>query len=107
MRSHENPMYVGWTFVHLGLGLLRNDAWIVAALPLASAAVHRGVRREEALLETAFPAEFSRYRESVPPLRAYSAPHLLPAQNFELNGHFVPVADARRSPDRFLHGQHV
>jgi protein-S-isoprenylcysteine O-methyltransferase Ste14 len=62
----RNPMYVGWTFVHLGLGLLRNDAWIVAALPLASAAVHRGVRREEALLETAFPAEFSRYRESVP-----------------------------------------
>ncbi len=62
----RNPMYVGWTLVHLGVGLLRNDAWIVAALPLASAAVHRGVLREEALLETAFPAEFSRYRESVP-----------------------------------------
>jgi protein-S-isoprenylcysteine O-methyltransferase Ste14 len=62
----RNPMYVGWTLVHLGVGLLRNDAWIVAALPLASAAVHRGVRREEALLETAFKAGFSRYRESVP-----------------------------------------
>jgi protein-S-isoprenylcysteine O-methyltransferase Ste14 len=62
----RNPMYVGWALVHLGVGLLRNDAWIVAALPLASAAVHRGVRREEALLETAFPEDFTRYRESVP-----------------------------------------
>lgn len=62
----RNPMYVGWALVHLGVGLLRDDAWILAALPVASAAVHRGVRREEALLETAFPAEFSRYRLSVP-----------------------------------------
>lgn len=62
----RNPMYVGWALVHLGVGLLRSDAWTVAALAVASAAVHRGVLREEALLEAAFPADFSRYRLSVP-----------------------------------------
>ena len=62
----RNPMYVGWALVHLGVGLLRNDAWTTAALPVASAAVHRGVLREEALLEATFPVEFSRYRQSAP-----------------------------------------
>jgi protein-S-isoprenylcysteine O-methyltransferase Ste14 len=62
----RNPMYVGWALAHLGAGLLRNNAWVVAALPVASAAVHRGVLREEALLAAAFPEEFSRYRLSVP-----------------------------------------
>lgn len=61
----RNPMYVGWGLVHLGAGLLRNNAWIIAALPPACAAVHREVLREEAFLEAAFPAEFSRYRLSV------------------------------------------
>ena len=62
----RNPMYVGWALAHLGVGLLRNDAWVLAALPVASAAVHRGVLREEAFLEEAFPTEFTRYRLSVP-----------------------------------------
>ncbi|MDR7159423.1 methyltransferase family protein [Arthrobacter sp. BE255] len=70
----RNPMYMRWALVHLGVGLLRNDAWTTAALPVASAAVHREVLREEALLEATFPAEFSRYRQSVhrygPHLRA-------------------------------------
>ena len=55
-------MYMGWALVHLGVGLLRNDAWTTAALPVASAAVHREVLREEALLAATFPAKFSRYR---------------------------------------------
>lgn len=62
----RNPMYVGWALVHLGTGLLRNDAWTMAALPLSSAAVHRGVLREEESLAAEFPEEFSRYRQSVP-----------------------------------------
>lgn len=62
----RNPMYVGWALVHLGVGLLRNDAWTTAALPVVSAEVHREVLREEALLEATFPAAFSRYRQSVP-----------------------------------------
>ena len=62
----RNPMYVGWALVHLGVGPLRNDPWVMAALPVASGAVHRGVLREEALLKTAFPAEFGRYRQPVP-----------------------------------------
>ncbi|MEW9873334.1 isoprenylcysteine carboxylmethyltransferase family protein [Arthrobacter sp. HS15c] len=77
----RNPMYVGWALVHLGVGLLRNDAWTTAALPVASAAVHREVLREEALLEATFPAEFSRYRQSVPryvPHRHAGFPAALP-----------------------------
>ena len=62
----RNPMYVGWALVHLGVGLLRDDAWVVAALPVVSVAVHRGVLREEAFLAAAFPKEFSRYCVSVP-----------------------------------------
>ena len=62
----RNPMYVGWALAHLGIGLLRDDAWMVAALPVASGAVHRGVLREEAILAASFPAEFSQYRLSVP-----------------------------------------
>jgi protein-S-isoprenylcysteine O-methyltransferase Ste14 len=65
-RLSRNPMYVGWALVHLGVGMWRNDAWIIAAFPPACAAVHRGVLREEAFLREAFPAEFSRYRLSVP-----------------------------------------
>ena len=62
----RNPMYVGWALMHLGVGLLRDDAWMVAAVPVASGAVHRGVLREEAVLAASFPAEFSQYRLSVP-----------------------------------------
>ena len=62
----RNPMYVGWALAHLGIGLLRDDACVVAALPVASGAVHRGVLREEAILAASFPAEFSQYRLSVP-----------------------------------------
>lgn len=62
----RNPMYVGWALANLGIGLLRDDAWMVAALPVASGAVHRGVLREEAILGASFPAEFSRYRLCVP-----------------------------------------
>ncbi|RAX45231.1 isoprenylcysteine carboxylmethyltransferase family protein [Arthrobacter sp. AQ5-06] len=62
----RNPMYVGWALAHLGVGLLRDDAWMVAALPVASGAVHRGVLREEEVLAAWFPAEFSQDRLSVP-----------------------------------------
>ncbi|MHA7302129.1 methyltransferase family protein [Pseudarthrobacter sp. MDT1-22] len=62
----RNPMYVGWALAHLGIGLLRDDAWTVAALPVASVAVHRGVLGEEEILAASFPVEFSQYRLSVP-----------------------------------------
>lgn len=62
----RNPMYVGWALAHLGVGLLRDDSWTLAALPVAAAAVHHQVLREEEALAAAFPVEFSRYRRSVP-----------------------------------------
>lgn len=62
----RNPMYVGWALAHLGVGLLRDDAWTVVALPVSMVAIHRGVIAEEEVLAGTFPAEFSQYRLSVP-----------------------------------------
>jgi protein-S-isoprenylcysteine O-methyltransferase Ste14 len=62
----RNPMYVGWALAHLGVGLLRDDAWMVAALPVSLVVIHRGVIAEEEVLAGTFPAEFSQYRLSVP-----------------------------------------
>ena len=62
----RNPMYVGCALAHLGVGLLRDDAWTVAALPVSLVAIHRGVLREEKVLAASFPAEFNQYRLSVP-----------------------------------------
>ena len=62
----RNPMYVGWALLHLGSGLLRDDAWTLAALPLSSAVVHRQVLREEESLAASFPGAYNRYCLSVP-----------------------------------------
>lgn len=59
-------MYVGWALAHLGIGLLRDDAWTVAALPADSVAVQRGVLGKEEILAASFPVEVSQYRLSVP-----------------------------------------
>lgn len=62
----RNPMYVGWTLLHLGTGLVRHNAWTLAALPVAAAAVHRQVLREEASLAASFGGAFAEYRRAVP-----------------------------------------
>ncbi|WP_146068750.1 isoprenylcysteine carboxylmethyltransferase family protein, partial [Arthrobacter sp. 9E06] len=62
----RNPMYVGWTLLHLGIGLVRHNAWTLAALPVAAAAVHRQVLREEASLAVSFGGAFAEYRRAVP-----------------------------------------
>ncbi|WP_426227800.1 methyltransferase family protein [Pseudarthrobacter sp. DSP2-3-2b1] len=62
----RNPMYLGCALIQLGAGLLQNNAWMVAALPVASAAMHREVLREEAFLAEAFGERFTQYRRSVP-----------------------------------------
>lgn len=62
----RNPMYVGWSLLHLGMGLARDDAWTMAALPFSAAAVHRQVLREESLLEDKFGREFRHYKRAVP-----------------------------------------
>ncbi|WP_104174787.1 isoprenylcysteine carboxylmethyltransferase family protein [Arthrobacter sp. Y81] len=62
----RNPMYVGWSLLHLGMGLVRDDAWTIAALPFSAAAVHRQVLREESQLADKFGDRFRCYERSVP-----------------------------------------
>ena len=62
----RNPMYVGWAVLQLGAGLVRGSGWMIVAVPVAAAMVHRGVRREERTLDDAFGDEFRRYRATVP-----------------------------------------
>jgi protein-S-isoprenylcysteine O-methyltransferase Ste14 len=62
----RNPMYIGWAVLQLGAGLVRGSGWMIVAVPVAAAMVHRGVRREERTLDDAFGDEFRRYRATVP-----------------------------------------
>jgi protein-S-isoprenylcysteine O-methyltransferase Ste14 len=62
----RHPMYVGWWFIHLGVGVLRGSAWVAATLPAAALVEHFGVLAEERSLDREFGDEFSGYRERVP-----------------------------------------
>jgi protein-S-isoprenylcysteine O-methyltransferase Ste14 len=61
----RHPMYVGWWFIHLGVGLLSGSAWVAATMPVAMLVEHLGVRMEERSLEREFP-DFAAYRRRVP-----------------------------------------
>jgi protein-S-isoprenylcysteine O-methyltransferase Ste14 len=62
----RNPMYLGWALLHLGIGVTGGSGWIVATIPPAAGWVHRGVLREERVLDEEFPGEYGRYRRAVP-----------------------------------------
>jgi protein-S-isoprenylcysteine O-methyltransferase Ste14 len=64
--ASRNPMYLGWALLQLGAGLVRGSRWMIAAVPVAAAFVHRDVRGEERTLEDAFGDEFRRYVATVP-----------------------------------------
>jgi protein-S-isoprenylcysteine O-methyltransferase Ste14 len=61
----RNPMYVGWTLLYLGAGLVTRNAWMVASLPIVAGIIHRDVLREEHTLEQAFGEEYLRYRKLI------------------------------------------
>ena len=61
----RNPMYVGWAFIHLGIGLAAGSAWIVGTVPLAGVLVHRDVVAEERRLEEKFGDAYRHYRDTV------------------------------------------
>jgi protein-S-isoprenylcysteine O-methyltransferase Ste14 len=61
----RNPMYVGWTLLYVGGALITRNAWMVASLPVVAEFIHRGVLREEHMLERAFGEEYIRYRKQV------------------------------------------
>ena len=62
----RNPMYVGWSLLHVGIGLALRSPWVVASWPPAVVLVHRQVLREENQLAARFGPEFTDYRERVP-----------------------------------------
>ena len=62
----RNPMYVGWSLIHVGLGLVLRSPWVLATWPPALVLVHRQVLREEGDLAVRFGADFNAYRERVP-----------------------------------------
>lgn len=61
----RNPMYVAWTLLYAGVGLLLNAAWVFLGLPAVLAATHAVVRQEERELERAFD-DYRDYRRDVP-----------------------------------------
>ncbi len=62
----RHPMYVGWTLLHLGVGLLARAPFVLATWPVSFALVHRSVLHEERDLAQRFGQEFTEYRTQVP-----------------------------------------
>jgi protein-S-isoprenylcysteine O-methyltransferase Ste14 len=62
----RNPMYLGWSLLTLGVGVLSGSTWVVAVSPAVAAWMHAVVGREERTLDTRFGEEFRRYRRAVP-----------------------------------------
>ena len=61
----RNPMYGGWTLLHLGAALIMRNAWMIASLPVVARFIHQTVLQEERTLEQAFGEEYLRYRKLV------------------------------------------
>lgn len=61
----RNPMYVGWSALYLGLGLVLNNGWLFVVFPGVVATCHRVVKREEDSLEHEFGEEYRAYQREV------------------------------------------
>ena len=65
-RHTRNPMYIGLTLLHLGIGIGLDNLWIVLLAAPAAICVHYfAVLREEAYLELKFGAAYLSYKSSV------------------------------------------
>ena len=65
-RFSRNPMYVGLTVLNLGIALVANTMWMIAALPIVLWILTvLVIRREEAYLSSAFGESYAEYRQSV------------------------------------------
>jgi protein-S-isoprenylcysteine O-methyltransferase Ste14 len=62
----RNPMYLGWSMIHLGAALTLRSPGIAVTWPAAIALVHRGILSEERQLTARFGADFAAYTEAVP-----------------------------------------
>lgn len=62
----RNPIYLSFTSVALGIGLLLNSYWVLGSVPIAALALNfLVVTREERYLETVIGHQYSGYGESV------------------------------------------
>ena len=62
----RNPIYLSFTSIGLGVGLLLNSYWVLGSVPIAVLGLHfLVVTREERYLETVIGHQYSGYRESV------------------------------------------
>jgi protein-S-isoprenylcysteine O-methyltransferase Ste14 len=62
----RNPMYVGWTFISLGISLITNNIWILFFLVLAVLYNHKYVvLKEEHYMEEHFGDQYRKYRNEV------------------------------------------
>lgn len=63
----RNPMYVGWSVIHIGAALLLSNGWILATWPMSFALTHWWVVSiEEVQLSQQFREEYSMYQKRVP-----------------------------------------
>ena len=62
----RNPMYVGWSMIHLGTALALRSTGMSITWPVSVVLVHRGIRGEEIQLTATFGETFTAYAESVP-----------------------------------------
>jgi len=65
-RLTRNPAYLGMTLTYAGICLLSDSPWALAPLPIAVAAIDRGViAREERYLERKFGVQYVDYKRRV------------------------------------------
>jgi protein-S-isoprenylcysteine O-methyltransferase Ste14 len=65
-RLTRNPGYLGMTLAYAGIAIVSNAPWALLPLPLAVAAIDRGViAREERYLERKFGAPYLDYKRRV------------------------------------------
>ena len=62
----RNPMYVGWTFLYLGISFTAESIWMIIFLPAVIIYVHFvEIRKEEQQLDERFGEEYRQYRKRV------------------------------------------
>lgn len=65
-RFTRNPMYVGFTFVYVGIALIANWLWAIIILPIVLVAVYASaIAPEEKFLERTFGKDYTAYRSRV------------------------------------------
>jgi protein-S-isoprenylcysteine O-methyltransferase Ste14 len=62
----RNPMYLGWSMIHLGLALTLRSPGMGITWPAAVTLVHREILAEERQLAARFGTDFASYAATVP-----------------------------------------